>query len=355
MDFSDRLKELAGRLPDKLDYIATEEATKNALVLPFISALGYNVFDPLEVVPEFTCDVGTKKGEKVDYALMRDGRPIVLFECKTAGCPLDVGRASQLFRYFTATDTRFAVLTDGIVYQFFSDLDQSNKMDSKAFLEVDLRDLREAQIKELKRFTKSSFDETSIVAVASELKYAREIRRVIDEESREPSEEFLRMIVSRVYDGRFTKAVHERFADLVKRAFAEFLHEKVNARLQSALASETAPLEGNEEAEEEAEEVVTTPEEIEAFYIVKSILREVTDVSRVHIRDAKTYCSVILDNNNRKPICRLHFNSRQKYLGIFDAEKNETRHAIDALDQIYRHSAALAETVFRYVQAEQPV
>ncbi len=79
MDFIDRIRDLSTRIPKQLEHIQTEEATKNALIMPFISALGYNVFDPTEVVPEFTADVGIKKGEKVDYAIHLDGKPIMLF------------------------------------------------------------------------------------------------------------------------------------------------------------------------------------------------------------------------------------------------------------------------------------
>jgi len=69
--------------------------------MPFINVLGYDVFDPTEVVPEFTADIGTKKGEKVDYAIMKDGKPIILFECKWSGADLNKEHASQLHRYFS--------------------------------------------------------------------------------------------------------------------------------------------------------------------------------------------------------------------------------------------------------------
>ncbi len=139
MDLIDRLRDLASRLEKIVAQLQTEEATKNALVMPFINALGYNVFDPLEVVPEFTADVGTKKGEKVDYAIMQDGKPIILMEVKAANCNLDNAHCSQLYRYFSVTDARFSVLTNGIHYRFFSDLESPNKMDARPFLEVDMR------------------------------------------------------------------------------------------------------------------------------------------------------------------------------------------------------------------------
>jgi predicted type IV restriction endonuclease len=122
MDFIDRIRELASRAPKQLPHIQTEEATKNALVMPFIGALGYNVFDPTEVTPELTADVGIKKGEKVDYAILQDGQPIMLFECKWHGAELKDGHASQLYRYFSVTHARFGVLTNGIIYRFFTDL-----------------------------------------------------------------------------------------------------------------------------------------------------------------------------------------------------------------------------------------
>lgn len=123
MDFADRIRDLAARIPNQLAHLRTEEAAKNALVLPFISALGYNVFDPFEVTPELDADVGIKKGEKVDYAILKDGKPVMLFECKACNANLDECHASQLYRYFSVTPARVGVLTNGVVYRFFSDLD----------------------------------------------------------------------------------------------------------------------------------------------------------------------------------------------------------------------------------------
>ena len=96
MDLADRLREMSGRIKQRIDNVKTEEATKNALVMPFINhVVGCNVFDPAEVVPEFIADVGTKKGEKVDYAIFQDGDPIMLFECKHYGVDLGKVPASQ--------------------------------------------------------------------------------------------------------------------------------------------------------------------------------------------------------------------------------------------------------------------
>ena len=213
MDLIDRLRDLSNRLEKMVEQLQTEEATKNALIMPFINALGYNVFDPSEVIPEFTADVGTKKGEKVDYAIMRDGKPIILFECKAASCNLGDTHSSQLYRYFSVTDARFGVLTNGVQYRFYSDLESPNKMDSRPFLELDMRSLSDAGVAELKKFTKETFDLDNILSTASELKYTKGMKAVLFEEWNEPSDELVRLLAGRVYSGRMTQGVREQFGE----------------------------------------------------------------------------------------------------------------------------------------------
>lgn len=352
MDFADRIRELAKRIPNQLQHIRTEEATKNALVMPFISALGYNVFDPMEVTPELDADVGIKKGEKVDYAILKDGKPIILFECKAVSANLDDVHASQLYRYFSVTETKIGVLTNGIIYRFFSDLEATNKMDSKPFLEVDLLSADEIVLSELKKFSKATFELGSILANANDLKYTREIKRILGQEINQPSEEFVRFFASKVYPGRMTQSVRDQFTEITKKAIQQFISERVSDRLKSALAQEqeavkvAAPAEAVPATEEA--QVRTTEDELHGYYIVKAILSQLVDPERVFMRDQKSYCSVLLDDSNRKQICRLWFNSAQKYVGLFDVTKNEVRTPIQNLSDIYKLSDQLKETVRRF-------
>ena len=352
MDFADRIRELANRIPQQLPHIRTEEATKNALVMPFISSLGYNVFDPFEVTPELDADVGVKKGEKVDYAILKDGKPIMLFECKAVSCNLDEVHASQLFRYFSVTDARIGVLTNGLVYRFFSDLEAPNKMDARPFLEVNLLAVDELQLAELKKFSKPSFELGSILANASDLKYTREIKRILMQEINQPTDDFVRFFAAQVYPGRMTQTIREQFAEITKKALQQFISERVSDRLKNALAREQEAVKPEPvdaaQAPEEAGKTETTEEELHAYYIVRAILTQAVDPARVVMRDQKSYCSVLLDDSNRKPICRLWFNAAQKYVGVFDAEKNETRVPIGTLTEIYRLSDRLREAVGRY-------
>lgn len=352
MDLIDALNRIASRIPQQLPLLQTEEATKNALVMPLINALGYNVFDPLEVVPEFTADVGIKKGEKVDYAIMIDGKPMIVIECKVAGSTLDLKYASQLYRYFSVTDARFAILTDGIDYQFYSDLESPNKMDEKPFFEFSMNSVEQRVADELKKFSKSNFDLNNILSGASELKYRKQIKKLIAEQYDSPSEELVRLFTAKVISGRFTSEVKEQFTSLVKLAFREFVRDQINTRFKSALEGSDASTEIIDEEVLDDEDtpdngIVTTESEIEAFHIVRAIMSRFTNPERVVMRDTKSYCGILLDDNNRKPICRLRFNSSNLYIGLFDS-KTEEKISIDKPSDIYNYSDRLSAMVDLY-------
>lgn len=352
MEFQEQLKSFTARIPKLSESISTEEATKTALVMPFLGILGYNVFDPTEVIPEFTADHGTKKGEKVDYAVCLNSQPEILIECKALGSDLNNNQASQLFRYYSVTNARVGVLTNGVKYRFFSDLDSPNKMDDKPFYEVDMLNLRDKDLNELKRFTKEVFDPDDLTSVAISLKYTNEIIQILQDELNSPSDEFVKFFARQVYNGPIKKNVLEKFRFIVKDARTQFINEKINSRLKMAM-SDTKPDEkvaDNESGEEPETDdgIITTVEEWEGFYIVRAILRSIADANRINIRDTKSYCGVLLDDSNRKPICRLRFNSKQKYLGVFDGNKKETKIPINNLSEIYDHADTLRNIVELY-------
>jgi len=353
MDFIDEIAALSSRARKLRDHIHTEEATKNALVLPFISALGYNIFDPTEVVPEFTADVGIKKGEKVDYAIMMEEEPIILFECKYVGVNLDEVHASQLFRYFTVTTARIGVLTNGILYRFYSDLEEPNKMDARPFLEFDVLNIGDGVVPELKKLTKSTFNLEELLSAANEMKYTKALKQYLAQQWSAPSDDFVKFFTKQVYSGPFKQSVREQFTDIVKRALSQFINDRVNDRLKSALRAEEQTELTDEASSDKHEEkvengIVTTEEEMEGFRIVRAILREVVDVSRVAPRDVKSYFGILFDDNNRKPLCRLYFNTSRKYIGLFDEHKKEERVLIDSLDDIYKFADRLKATVGYY-------
>jgi hypothetical protein len=351
MELEAKLAEIAKVVRDHREVLLTEEAAKNALVMPFLQALGYNVFNPSEVIPEFTCDVGIKKGEKVDYAICNEGKVSILVECKPASSDLTINHASQLFRYFSVTDARVAILTNGVIFKFFSDIDNPNKMDSKPFFTLDMDGVKKGDIRTLANFMKGTFNIDTIVAEAGHLKMQSLVAKELEKEFADPSEEFIRLIANRVHEGRVTASIKESFKTLIVASISNLIRDKVNERLTSALHASNPgdSEEGATPATLDSDGVITTQDEIDGFNIVRAIGSRSVDPSRIVLRDAKSYCAILLDDNNRKPICRLHFNRSQKYLGVFDKDKNETRIPINGVDDIYAHSEKLIETTKSYV------
>lgn len=324
--------------------------------MPFINALGYNVFDPTEVTPELVADVGTKKGEKVDYAILRDGKPIILFECKAFDTILDDVHTSQLYRYFSVTEARFGILTNGVIYQFYTDLEAPNKMDTKPFLVFDMAEVKEPLVEELKKFTKAVFDVDQIMSTASELKYMNAIKNVIEAQLKQPTEDFVRFFAAQVYSGPLRQTVLTQFSEITKRAWREVITDRLKQTLTKA-AEDTS---GNTQEQPASiieiapdNKIETTEEELEAYRIVRAILREVVDIKRVVIRDAQSYCSILFDDNNRKPICRLYFNGLKKYVGIMDAQKQEERIQLEDVDDIYKYTDKLKVAVSVYIEPKK--
>ena len=333
MELEAELNRLTEVIASHRDVLATEEAAKNALVMPFIKALGYNVFDPGEVVPEFTCDVGTKRGEKVDYAICRGGDVNMLIECKPASSELSVENASQLFRYFSVTDARVAILTNGVDYHFYSDVEKTNRMDSRPFFTCRLDDLKQTDFETLARFTKEAFDIDRIVERASNLKLQTQVRKRLEEQFTEPSGEFVRMIASQIHEGRLTRQVVDKYKATIKSAMASYIRDRVNDRLTSALSS---PRDDESDAENEEAIIETTEDEWQGYHIVCAIVASKTDPARLAMRDNQSYCAILLDDNNRKTIARLHFNSpTSRYVGTF-VGKEETRHSVEKPADIYK-------------------
>jgi hypothetical protein len=352
MDFKDHIKQLSERVAKMKDKILTEEATKNAFIMPFIQCLGYDVFNPLEVVPEFIADIGIKKGEKVDYAILKDDQPIILIECKHWSADLDPHN-SQLFRYFHTTTAKFGILTNGIVFRFYTDLLETNKMDDKPFFEFRIDEIKEVQVDKLREFHKSHFNLDSITNTASELKFMSDLRNLIVKEISEPSDEFTKFFAKAVYPSVVTAKVLEQFKGLVKRSFSQYINDAIGDRLKSALATEEQKKEEISKEEVTASaptaenRIETTAEEMEAFYIIRAIVCSKVKVARVVLRDTQSYFGILLDDNNRKPIARLHFNGKKKMVSFFDEGKEE-RLALETNTQLYEYASKLIKVVDQY-------
>ena len=364
MDFIDQLKQFSKRVESIKDSIQTEEATKTSIIMPFFAMLGYDVFNPAEFVPEFTADVGIKKGEKVDYAILDNGQPVILVECKAVSEKLD-NHASQLFRYFSATYAKFAILTNGIQYRFYTDLDAQNVMDADPFLAINILKIRENQVSELKKFCKQNFDIDSISSRASELKYTNEFKQAFTQELENPSDDFVRMFLRNCYLGVKTQQVIERFRPILKKALNTLISEMMNDKINAALGGEAGHLtqakepdpaptvapEPGTKTEDTApiSKIVTTEEELEAYFVVKMLLSDTANFRDITYKDTESYFTVLYKGNTRKWICRLKLTPTQKILIIPDKDKREEKYPLPDVYAIQDYKNKLTEVLDRYI------
>lgn len=353
-DIKIKLEQLYNRLDSLKDQINTEEATKNAFIMPFIQILGYDIFNPTEVIPEFVCDIGTKKGEKIDYVIKKDGEPILIIECKHWKENVDAHN-SQLHRYYHVSKARFGVLTNGHVYNFYADLEKPNIMDEKPFFTLDLSNIKDSNVKILEKFSKIGYNLEGILDSAESLKYIKAIRSEFEKELKDPSDEFVKLLVNRFFGKPLTATRVTTFKEYARKAISNSINESINLRLQNALnisestqvntSTQVTPIDENVDAPK----FITTEEEIEGYQIVKAILREILPASRISFRDTQSYFGVLLDDNNRKPICRLHFNSANKYIEFFNNGKDngEKKH-LNSLEEIYNYKAEIQKAIENY-------
>ncbi|EOK16956.1 TPA: type I restriction endonuclease [Enterococcus faecium] len=349
--FQDTLKQLGKRVVELKDSIGTEEATKTSLIMPFFAALGYDLFNPTEFVPEFTADVGIKKGEKVDYAIVLEGQPTILIEAKSINEQL-TKHDSQLFRYFGTTVSKFGILTNGEEYKFFTDLDEPNKMDLTPFLTVNITKIKDSQIPELAKFHKDNFDVDKITSSAAELKYLNSLKNYLSSELNDPTEDFVKYLLTEIYDGMKTKQTVEKFKPIIKKGLNQFIAERVNDKLSAALKTSVS-VEDNETksesntTDETDSEIVTTNEELEAYTICKVVLKDTIPLDRLFYRDNRSYFNILLDDNIRKWILRVRFNTNGMKIELND--ENHTVYELNEPIDIYNYSNQIIDVVNKFL------
>ena len=363
MDFKDQIIQLSEKIDKLKDGIATEEATKTSFIMPMIAALGYDVFNPFEVVPEMDCDL-TKRGDKIDYAIMKDNTPILLIECKQCKQNLDL-HSTQLAKYYAASNARFGVLTNGIEYRFYADLEKQNIMDEKPFLVVNMLELSDADIEQMKKFHKSYYNEHDILSTAQELQITIQIKDLLNKNFQQPDDEFTRYFVKCLNDWKSSSKLIEQYRPILKKSITSVINDIISDRLNVAMKSEEdcKPKQSEEQsasdmpAEETVKElpdgvvfqdkekgIVTTQEEIDAYNIVRSILRQYVDVKRIQYNDYKSYFTINLDGSTWWWICRLHLGKRKKQICVpKDKYASNEWIEISSIDDIFKYANNLKE------------
>jgi hypothetical protein len=331
MGLLDDLRRLSDQVRKRQAFSRGEEATKNALILPFLGVLGYDVFDPTEVQPEYTSDFAKKRAggpsEKVDYALYLGGAPAMFIECKAADVePHQHG--GQLARYFNATPSvKVAVVTNGIRYMFFTDLEEQNIMGDKPFFEFDVLGFSERDAETLEAFTKSKFDPAMVRNRAEDIIYTGKVTHYVNELLRNPSESFTRFLLGEIdiTTGKLTAKRVEKFVPIVRKAIQSTLLDmatrSIKLETNDAPAAPVtpqpvalvAPAAATNSPQEQARGIVTTQEEVDAFEIIRRICGDSSFAEKypVAYRDAASYFGVNI-GKPKKWFLRLFFDGKRK-------------------------------------------
>ncbi|HCQ5566780.1 TPA: type I restriction enzyme HsdR N-terminal domain-containing protein [Clostridioides difficile] len=376
MDFSDKINQFSKRIETLKNNLTTEEATKTALIMPLFQILEYDIFNPLEFMPEFIADVGVKKGEKVDYAILKDGKPLILIEAKCASDKLKKHDA-QLFRYFTATEAKFAILTNGIIYKFFTDLEEKNKMDEKPFLVLNLLNMDDNKISHLKKFTKNSFDIDTIFNIASELKYTSLIKAQLNMQLENPSDEFVRFIINDFYNGIKTQNVVEKFRPIVKRSLSQFVNDFMNEKLKLLLENDNEDYEKKKVKDNKKKEknkidnditkkqdennlpkpeiepknnILLTEDELKAIDIVQDILIENVSKDEIGYKKVKDDIFILYKNDIKNWICKITLNSSNKTISLPNGENDYLEYKMDEVIDIKELKDDLIFIIKKYIK-----
>lgn len=310
MGFKEELQKLSIQIGERMVHITNEEMTKQSLILPFIQVLGFDVYNPLEITPEYIADFGQKKGEKVDYAVFKDSVAIMFFEAKSVNEKL-LNHDAQLCRYFNSSeDVGIGIITNGIEYRFFTDLVSANIMDVKPFLIVDMLNLKESDFENLVRFKKESFDKETLVQYAEELVYTSELDYSIKELLKNPDDEFIRYLIKDFDIKKKTSTVLDKFRPIVKKSISNAVLDIVsngllqqdvkNEKVDVIVDQEVSIVSKNEDGNNKKSTVTTTDDELKSFEYIKNILLDAgKDIKGLDYRDTVNYFSIYLVNSTK--------------------------------------------------------
>lgn len=343
MDFTDQIKQFSERIEKLKTSILTEEATKMSFIVPFFQLLGYDVFNPLEFCPEYTADVGIKKGEKVDYAILINGNPVILIEAKSANKKLEK-HDSQLFRYFSTTNARFAILTNGIIYKFYSDISEKNKMDMEPFYTINLLNLSNNDAIELSKFKKESFDEEEIFYNASLLKYGNIFKLNFQKQFSSPNDEFVKFFLKDSYPGIKTQNIVDKFKPILKKSLNDYIDDLIKEKM-TAIINDS----GYITPAPSADKLFPTNEELDILMTIKNMLGDTVSMDDISYKKTESYFGILYKNNVRKWILRVIISNSQYTLIIPDENKNEKKFKINDLKEMNNFKSIIKSALNNYI------
>lgn len=312
MEFIEKVRNHAKRVMEHKGFASTEEATKTSLILPFLQMLGYDVFNATQVIPEYVADWAEKKGEKVDYTIKVGNKTVMLIECKQVNDPLDVSKENQLANYFHhLQDCNVGVLTNGIVYKFYTDLNAENIMDSEPFFVFDFTSYKEWQIKRLEMFSLENITKTD--EINNDIIKTRNfvaVTRFLKKEMSEPSDELIKLAIKQMpFIKKASEPIIEEFKDHFKKAHLQNQQDYFDAQISRLKEAQQAEQEQKPVDSAPAKPTfITSIEELQALAVIKSMLWNIVPAEKICLRDAENHCDISYATTGWPRIVRLYFN-----------------------------------------------
>ena len=257
---------------------------------------------------------------------MSNNEPLILVEAKPVNTELSIKHINQLIRYFSVTKAKFAILTNGITYQFYSDLEEHNKMDTIPFLEFNLGNIKKDTVQELKRFQKDTFNVKDILSSASNLKYMTMVKKEIAEQFQSPSDQLVKVLISKnIYNGPKTQAVIDKFKVIIQKSFAEYINDILAERLSTVISTEPSVNEKND--------VALTQEELEILDYIKQLLHTNQNIT---YKKTSRYACMQLGDTSTKWICRIYIRKEQHLFTLhkFENTDYECEYYFDEIEQL---------------------
>lgn len=355
MAFERSMKELIEKIDKEKSYANNEQATKVAFINPFLDNLGYDVRDPRKVQHEYSSEAGGKKGEKVDYAIMKDNIPIMIVEAKHHDKKL-VSWGTQLQRYFNVMPSvKFAILTNGIEYKFFTDFDEVNMLDNQPFMHINLNDMSESNFKQLEKFAYDNLDLESAYENAAYQKSMMQIHNVLVENFNTPSDSFIEFFARNIDIGQkaVTSKIKEDLRAPLKQTLDNFITSKIRKSLLHSLGA-TEEIANNSTQEAEApekaintERTVKSPSEddLQALMIVRAIIAEFAPVEEMFLKNTTTYTTILRYNKTTRWITRIWFSSKNIRIEINAPSVAGQKFDLESLSGFYSYKKAILEAL----------
>ena len=330
-DFENSLRDLSNKATIIKDNILNEEATKTSLILPLFRILGYDIENPQLMIPEYAVE-----GDRVDYSIMCNDSPLFFIEAKNIKESLEK-HTEQAKKYFDNSEIKIICLTNGLDYNFYSDLNKDNEMDSEPFLSLNIENLTDFEMNYLTKLSSSNFNLENCTDIAYQIKATEFIRHQLED----PSEEFIRFVANNVSCKKKTKKFLSRIKEFICYSIQDVLKFFSNGSI--TIVPHTSG------SKRPNSNIVTTQEEMDGYKIIISILSEMYSIDNVNYKDTQSYFAVITDNKPKQWITRLCLGTKKKSIMIPNDENKYDRFYINDIQDLYNYKEQLIKSANKYL------